>query len=293
MTTAVLHGLFPIVIHVGSERMPPLFFSAVSLLLAALLAGLLLLRRGHRLPLHLRTPFVLRDVAFVGLCNLVIPLFLISEGTRMTTGINTALLLQAEMLFTFLFCVVLFGEQLQAIRMAGALCVFCGTIFILLMGAVQWNAGDLLIILSTVLYPFGNLVSKRLLKTVSIPEILFLRSLFSGAALFLLSLLIEDGAVLHVAWRNLWWIVGLQGACIFFLSKFLWYEGLKVISVSRAVFLVSSSPAFSLFFAITLLGEIPSVVQIIGSIVTMAGVFLLTMHTRKQNLSPPALTPAL
>ena len=293
MTTSVLHGLFPIVIHAGATRMPPIFFGAASLLLAAFLAGLFLLRSPRSLWKRALTGSTLRDVVILALCNLVIPIVLISEGTRMTTGINTALLLQAEMLFTFLFCVVLFGERMRAIRLGGAVCVFAGTVFILLAGDNQWNTGDLLIIRATVLYPFGNLVSKRLLAVLSVPEILFLRSLFSGCLLLILSLLLEDIRVAQLPWSQVWWLIALQGGCVFFIAKLLWYEGLKVISVSRAVFLVSSSPAFSLFFAIMFLREIPTVVQLGGFVVTMVGILLLTWHTPKKSSPTSALLPAL
>lgn len=293
MTTAVLHGLFPIVIHAGALRMPPIFFGAASLLLAAFLAGILLVRSPHAPWKKLLKGNVLRDVLIVSLCNLIIPILLISEGTRMTTGINTALLLQAEMLFTFLFCVVLFGERMRAIRLGGALCVFAGTAFILLAGETQWNTGDLLIILATVLYPFGNLVSKRLLAVLSVPEILFLRSVFSGSILLVLSWLMEGVHVSDLPWSHVWWIIVLQGGCVFFIAKLLWYEGLRVVSVARAVFLVSSSPAFSLFFAITFLREVPTGVQLTGFAVTMIGIALLTWHTPKKSMPPPALAPAL
>ncbi|TSC60813.1 MAG: hypothetical protein Greene041662_45 [Candidatus Peregrinibacteria bacterium Greene0416_62] len=274
-------------------RMPPIFFGAISLLLASLLAGVFLLRSPRLLGKSVIRWITLRDIGLVALCNLVIPIVLISEGTRMTTGINTALLLQAEMLFTFLFCVVLFGERMRAMRLGGAVCVFAGTVFILLSGEAQWSTGNILIILATVLYPFGNLISKRLLGLLSVTEILFLRSLFAGVALLILSLLIEDIHLADLPWSYVWWLILVQGACVFFLAKLLWYEGLKVISVSRAVFLVSSSPAFSLFFAIVFLREIPTFPQLIGFVVTMAGVLLLTWHTPKKPSPTPVLSPAL
>ncbi|MEN9561478.1 MAG: hypothetical protein RIQ56_751 [Candidatus Parcubacteria bacterium] len=282
MMTAVLHGLFPILMHAGTHVLPPLYFAAVYLLLASLFPLLMLAGRGNiirtAIPRH-----VLRDVVLVALLNLTIPTALIAIGTRMTSGINTALLGQAEMFFTFLVCNILLRQKTHAVRLVGALAVFLGTVLILFQSSRTLNTGDMLIVLATAFYPFGNLVSKRLLESLDVLTILFLRSLVAGLLLLGLSAIFEHiPSAIHATIDGAWWLIVLQAFFVLFLSKFLWYEGLKALSVSRATFIVSSAPAWSLVFAVAFLGEVPDLAQLIGFGITLIGIFLLTARFMRQ-----------
>ena len=293
MTTAVLHGLFPILVHAGTHVLPPLYFSAICLLIGAGCSFLMLLGQKHFLLCVLKAS-QLRDVVVVTFLNLIIPIALIAEGTRLTSGINTALLLQAEILFTFIVCNVLLRQKTHALRLLGALSVFLGTLLILLQGSYTLNRGDLSIVLATAFYPFGNLISKRLVASLDVLTIIFLRSLIAGLLLLGFSAILEDVPMaISVTLMRAWWLVGLQGFFVFFLSKYLWYEGLKVLSVPRAVFIVSSAPAWSLLFAVVFLHEIPDMAQLIGFGITLIGVFLLTAHFPRKMPPVSALRPTV
>lgn len=278
LITAVLHGLFPIFLHAGVSIFPPAFFAGSSLLVASAFPFLWLLARGENaFAMNAR---IFGQLLFVCCFNLILPTLFIAIGTQWTSGINTTLLLQAEMLFTFLIVNVLFREHLGKRRMIGASIVFLGTVVVLFHGNLHLNVGELLIVLGTMFYPFGNLISKKLVKAVPTMEILALRSSISGAALLLLSLFLgEDAAsALDRSMTAAGGLILLQGFFVLFVSKVLWYEGLRWISVGRSVFIVSSAPAFGVLFAVLLLHEMPTIQQLMGLSLTLLGVFFLTSH---------------
>jgi drug/metabolite transporter (DMT)-like permease len=62
------------------------------------------------------------------------------------------------------------------------------------------------------------------------------------------------------------------------LSKLLWIEGIHRISVTKASALSSMSPLLTLLFAWLLLGNVPSIFQLVSFIPMFFGVLLLSQN---------------
>lgn len=283
LLSALFNGLFPIVLHYATYISPPLFFAGISLVVASAPPILLIIFRRVRVPEL--TGDVLKHMFIVALFCLVIPTAFIAIGTTMTSGINTALLLQSEMLFTFLFFHIFLKEKSTREQIFGALFVFLGTVIILYSGSFSLNLGDLLIILGTAFYPIGNLSSKKIISTLHPMGILAFRSFFSGLFLLLLSFMVEGVLWQPVATtKELVGLILIQGIAVLFISKFFWYEGLERLPVGRSVFIGSSAPVFSLIFAASFLGENPTIIQLLGFLVSLLGLFFLTEKMTKKTL---------
>lgn len=275
LLSAVFNGLFPVVLHLGTQIAPPLFFAGVSLLIGSLPPILLILLRRTRMPAI--DWYLCKHLVVVSLFCLVLPTAFIAIGTQKTSGINTALLLQAEMLFTFIFFHVFLREASTRHQILGALLIFAGTAVILYRDLFAFNFGDFLIVLGTAFYPIGNNSSKKIIATLHPMAILAFRSLLSGFLLLFLSLAFEGILASPIRMTpDLLLLVFLQGIAVLFISKLFWYEGLERLPVGRSVFIGSSAPAFSLIFAATLLGETPTLLQLAGFLVTLLGLFFLT-----------------
>lgn len=284
LVSSVIEGSFPIVINHAVRVFPALFFAGTCGVIGASIHLVLLLLRGKfvwRAPLR-----VWGYVAGVTLCNSVIALLLIFLGTRMTSGINTALLLQSEMLFSFLIFTVLFGEKVTRRQAIGAASVFFGTVLVLFNGSLTLNAGDLLIVLATAFYPFGNRCAQEALRFLPSGVVIFVRNAVGGVTFLVLSRIFEGTGAAHFPLlAEQWWLVALYGVVVLVVSKLCWYEGLKTLPLSRAVSIILSYPAFSLLFATLFLREMPSAYQMAGFFITFAG---LTFLISKRSVpSPP------
>jgi len=271
----LMYSLFPIIVAHSTKILPPILFAGLSTITASVTLLLWLIYK-KQLPTLLHKETIKYSLG-VTLFIIILPSIFIFTGASQTSGINTTILLQTEILFTFLIYSFLKLEKITPKKILGSIIVFCGTTAIVYNGKLQINLGDLLIIAGTLFYPFGNYFAKRALQTAPPSTILFIRSLLGGLTLIFISLLFE-GPISDSKPQLLkyWPLFIVNGIFIYHFSKILWYEGIKRIDISKAIPMSTGGyPAFSLIFAIIFLHEIPSVYQWVGFTLIIAGIFVL------------------
>lgn len=275
LAETVLYSTFPALIHYAGGFFPPVLFAAAS----NLIAGVCLLIYGA----YKRKKFfkikknTLQAILGITLFIVIIPSMLIFIGTTFTSGINTSLLLQAEVLFTFIVCGFFYKEKMTRHKVIGAAIVLLGAIAVLYNGGLRLNLGDGLIILATASYPFGNIYAKKALRHADPVTIIVLRSLIGGGVLLLVSILFEKITVdTFDAFRTYWWVLACNGIIVYCISKLLWYEGLKRIEISHAIGISTAMPAISFLFVAVFLKEVPTIYQVVGLVLTVIGLVILT-----------------
>lgn len=259
-----------------------MLFAGLSTLTASITLFIYLLLKGNLKSLINKE--TIKYSVLIALFIIIIPSILIFTGSSKTSGINTTILLQSEIVFTLLIFGFFAIEKITLKKIIGALIVLTGTIFIIYNGSTDINTGDLLIIAGTFFYPIGNIFAKKALKITSPSAILFIRSFLGGIILIILSLIFENQSATLGKLSNYWPLILLNGIFIYHLSIILWYEGIKRIDVSKAVSIsIGSYPAFSLLFAILFLKEIPTIYQLVGFVTIILGILILTKKSRKME----------
>lgn len=134
----------------------------------------------------------------------------------------------------------------------------------------SFSKGDLILLLSTVFFALGEIVSAKILPNCSEKSYVFIRNLGSAVIFFIIVIVLFDSHHFAEAFRGeLWILMLIYAALAIVLAQLLWLFSLKRLPLS----FVSNSrlfdPIFILAFAYLLLGEIPSVSQfiIIGIII--------------------------
>lgn len=279
----LMYSLFPIIIAYSTKILPPILFAGLSTLVASItLFIFILFKRDLK---SLKNKDTIKYTLGITLFIIIIPSILIFTGSSKTSGINTTILLQSEILFTFLIFGLFSIEKITIRKTIGALLVLIGTFFIVYNGSTDINTGDLLIIAGTFFYPIGNFFAKKALKVGPPSTILFIRSFLGGIVLIAISLIFENQSTSLEKLSNYWSLILLNGIFIYHLSKLLWYEGIKRIDISKAIPIsVGGYLAFSLLFAILFLKEIPTVYQLIGFIAVIGGIFVLLKKSK--NIEP-------
>lgn len=276
----LMYSFFPIIVAYTTKIMPPILFAGLSTFTASITLFIFLLIRGNLK--SLKNPDTIKYSLGVTLFIIIIPSILIFTGSSKTSGINTTILLQSEILFTLIIFGLFSIEKITFKRVVGALIVLAGTIFIVYNGRAGINSGDLLIIAGTFFYPIGNIFAKKALEIAPPAAILFIRSFLGGIVLISLSLAFEDQTNVLGKISAYWPLILVNGIFIYHISKILWYEGIKRIDISKAIPIsVGGYPAFSLIFAILFLSEIPTIYQLVGFFVVLAGIFVLMKKDKK------------
>lgn len=279
----ILYAFFPILIAYTTKIMPPILFAALSTLTAAVALFIyMVLKKEIKKIKNVKT---IKYALGVAIFIIIIPATLIFLGSSKTSGINTSILLQSEILFTFVICGIFANESITSRKIIGAVLMVVGALFILFNVALAINSGDLLIIAGTLFYPIGNIIAKKAL-TFSPPSvILFIRSLLGGIVLLFISSQFEKWNVPigQIISDNYLFILA-NGVLIYAVSKIFWYESIKRIDISKAILIsVGAYPAISLFFAFLFLKEIPTTFQVIGLIIILFGVYQIVEKREKTD----------
>lgn len=282
----VIYALFPIVVAYASKQMPPILFVAIATLIAGI-SSLLYLIFTKQIS-KFKNKKALKYISAVTVFIIIIPSLFIFTGGRLTSGINTSILLQSEIVFTFLIYAIIKYEKITLIKVLGAIQVIIGTSFIVYNGTSGVNIGDFLIIAGTMFYPIGNIFAKKALKETTIPVIICLRSLFGGAILLMISLFFETYSFKDFTSyvNDYYFYMLVSGLLIYGISKALWYGGLRRMEVSKAILIsVGGYPALSLLFAIIFLNEFPTVYQWVGFGIICVGIFAIVKSQNSKNFA--------
>ncbi len=285
----VLYSLFPILIAYTTKLMPPILFAGLSTLVAAVaLFVYMFVKRETKKIKDLRT---IKYAVGVAMFIIIIPAILIFVGSSKTSGINTSILLQSEIFFTFVICGIFTNESITFRKILGAILMAAGALFILFNGTFAVNSGDLLIIAGTLFYPIGNIIAKKALAFSTPSVILFIRSLLGGIVLLIISSQFEKWTLpLEQIISNNYLFILANGVLIYAVSKVFWYESIKRIDISKAILIsIGAYPAISLLFAFLFLREVPTIFQTVGLIVILFGIYQIIEKRKKSAYEVPGI----
>ncbi|MBP8717597.1 MAG: DMT family transporter [Candidatus Atribacteria bacterium] len=272
-----IHGSQPILGKYGVSLVPPLFFASLTNLIAAVFLILLILARRENIFLLLKARYflILLSIGFFGttLSNI-----LFFYGVRLTSGINSAILLQIEPLYALLIGYLLLKERINSRQIIATLFIILGTILVVYQGTSKLNWGDILVLLTPLCYQISHFFSKKLLNKTDLSPLFIAtgRTLYGGIFLFLLSQLagIHEWSIL--AKHNMLSLFIFYGIVVYALSYLTFYEAIKRINLSKASAIISVYPAISILLAWFILREVPDVYQLTGFFIILLGIFRLS-----------------
>jgi drug/metabolite transporter (DMT)-like permease len=281
--SAIMWGMFPVLVNRGTQNIPPIMFAGITTLLAATGSLIYVILKGKLYELKNRKAY--GSLLMVTLCIVIFPYILFFIGSSKTSGINSSLLLLSEIIFTMLFTPFI-GEKTTSQKIIGASGIFIGASLILYNGTFSFNIGDILIILSTITYPIGNFYAKKALNHVSPSIILLVRFLLGGLFILAFALFTESQLNITQTISQNWPIILFTGLVLLGVGKVIWYEGLKRLDIAKAISLGMTFPLFSLIILIVFFQEIPSTYQWIGITIMALGIYFSV----KRKSTDPTLT---
>jgi drug/metabolite transporter (DMT)-like permease len=209
---------------------------------------------------------------------------LLLYGLQQTNASDAAILANGEIVFTIALSAVFFGEKPHGrIGLFAVILVVIG-LFIattdlkLSETILEFNAGNLMILGSMLMWAVDNNVSRRLTSRAGPAKIAMVKSLSGGLVLMAVALALgKSGAITSIE-PNLWLIIigmsvaGFGGALMLFL------QGIKRIGTVKTMSVFSMTPIFGIVIAALALGESISVFQGIATGLIIAGILLVSRH---------------
>ncbi len=211
---------------------------------------------------------------------------LFMKGVQLTYPIHASLLLLVTpILITFIAAWVL-KEKLTLIKLAGLFLGVTGACVLILSGnnATKGNdilLGDILVIMSTVLYTAYFILVKPLMQKYSSMDVM--RWVFTFG--FFMILPIGWNEFIKIPWHTFTFNEYLLVLIVTVPGTFLAYVfnayGIKKLSASTAGTYIYSQPVFSVIIATVFLRETLELYKMIAGVIIFSGVYLATRPTGK------------
>lgn len=209
---------------------------------------------------------------------------LLLYGLQQTNASDAAILANGEIVFTIMLSAIFFGEKPHG--MIGLLAVILVIIGLFIATTdlkvsetiLEFNAGNLMILGSMLMWAIDNNVSRRLTSSVSPAKIAMVKSLSGGLILLGITLALGRSSAITSIELNLWFLIigmsvsGFGGALLLFL------QGIKRIGTVKTMSVFSMTPIFGIIIAALVLGESISIFQGIATCLIIAGILLVSRH---------------
>lgn len=207
-----------------------------------------------------------------------------------TTAANATLIGNSAPLWVALAGLLFFGERLKRDFWAGLGLAMTGAI--LIMGSdflvhPRIGLGDLMALAASFFYAIYYLATERGRRSFSALTYAWMMSILAAIFLFFINLLLGNPLLGYPAQS---WVIFIIAA---FVSQILGYMfityALGHLPASVVAPTMIGQPLMTTLLAIPLLGEIPSLLQIIGGIIALTGIFIVNQAHNRVTKNPPEL----
>ncbi len=271
-TGMILWGLYPIFTHKYIMGLNPMLLVSISTLTASIPFIIQLIAKNELSQLF--SIKILRTLIFVALFTAVGQAFLFI-GTKLTSGTNTGLLLQSEPIYSLILGAIFLGEVISGGQVLATLLMVLGAMIIVYKGGSNINLGDILILLSPLIFQISHFIGKTLLnKKVDVNLILAGRQFFGGMMLLLFTFFTNKNAISLFSYQSV--SIGFFLGIIAAIVALCWYTSIKKIPVSVASSFLPLTALVSLVASVVYLKEAVSIQQYIGFVLIVCGMLWQT-----------------
>ena len=273
-TTACVFGLGVVLAKLITSVLNSFLISFLALFGGGVLvAAYLLVKRQALLPSLSWSAW--SNMLLLAIFGTALPLLLVIAGFARTSAIIGGVLLQAQGPAAVLFATLWLHERLTWRQVSGTGLLLIGSVLVVVqIGQAQvWQGGGvgaLLVLGGALGYGFGLIPAKRLVGQADVLQLSALRLLLGACfvvpLLFFQSSLIQGTLSWSIAWTLVLYIV--TSYCVGYITQ---QAGLRFVKAWEASAILQTIPLFTTFFALVLLHETPTLLQVGGGMLVIVG----------------------
>lgn len=273
-----MFGLGTVLAKLLGEAFNPFVVSWFSLFCGGLCVSAIQLAR--RKPLLTRlTKSGWIDVVLLAGIGTAMPLLCVIEGLAQTTAITGNFLLQSQGPAAIFLAMLFLKEKMSWKQVAGIALLIVGSLLVIVRDLsgpiqIQGGQGDLLVLLAALGLGFSYIPSKRLADQGDPLQIIILR-LFVGSVLILPFLPFQTSILLVPLTASLVIVLIIYILSSFGMGYLFQQLGLSLLQAWESAALMQTLPLFGTVFALLILHETLTPLQVIGGCVILLGGFLV------------------
>ncbi len=270
--SAIFFGSMSVIAKPISIENPLLLAATISLITAAIITPL---KKNINLKLTKKNFVLILIIACLGTILAPIIYFL---GLRYSTASDTVILTNSEVIFTILLAIIFFKERLKLIDFTSLILITIGIVIITTnfnifnMFIDIKNTGNLLIIISMLLWSLDSNISKYLTKYVDIISIVQLKATIGCVIIFIIILATNTTLKFNIINTPNLIILSIIS---FSLPILFFYSAIKNIGIIKTTLILSTTPIFGLLYSTIFLKEKIQDYQLIAVCIMLIGIFIL------------------
>jgi drug/metabolite transporter (DMT)-like permease len=267
---SALYGLQTVLLQsIVRVFISPLHLNFLINVLATLVVGFYLLMTKPS-GLKIRSPKGLGYGILAGILGSGVADLLVLLGLQSSSSINWGILSRLMILTTFLLSVLFLKERFSWLKIFSVFLSIIGAFLVVFRFQISlvFNPGDLLFLGAVIAFGFLNIISQKALEYLTVSQLTFMR-----VSIGAIVLAIPVFLFFPIKEVSRWSLVVLN---TFFLIAGINLVNLVIKKAGASFFSLSSNlvPVFTVIFAVFLLGDQPTLFQILGGILIISSIFL-------------------
>jgi len=213
---------------------------------------------------------------------------LIFLGLKETTVTNAVLLGRLGPVFFAIAGTLVLGKRIRPLEWFGFSLIGVGAVAIALKTSnFQPNHGDVLILLSTLVFAVSALINKIMIDdSVKLRTVVFTRNFLSSIIFFVIALRLFGPHHFADTFRgSLWALMAVYALIVIVFAQLLWYASFSQLDSRTVGRLTVLSPVFGITYAFLLNGERPSAIQMGTLLLVILGVLIASIGRQKAKPS--------
>ncbi len=198
--------------------------------------------------------------------------------------INVIILLRFRGISFAAFGYVFFRNKIARSDLLGYIIIAIGLIVVVAgQGMAKISLADIFALVASLIDGVKGNIDAKCLKSIPSAGYLFLTNFFSAIIFFVIVMMFFGLSHFADAFKGELWIVMLLYAGVgVMMSQLLWLKGVKRVKTVIAANVTLISPIFAFFFAYLLLGDIPTITQIIALAVILCGLVIARLTSNME-----------
>ena len=213
---------------------------------------------------------------------------LIFVGLESTTASNAILIGRLAPVLYALLGAVFFRTRVLTQEWFGYGFIIVGVMGIVLIGNHEMiRQGDLLILVSTIVFAVSSIIGKAAVKdAVEVELLLFARNVVSSLLFFVVAGSLLGFQQFAPLSQGLFWLIMLLDATLLIVvSQYLWYQSSRSLSTISMGRWAAPGPLIGLLAAFLIIGDRPTTAQLLGAAVIILGVTITTFKPTRHESS--------
>ena len=236
------------------------------------------------------------DLLLLSFFGTALPLYLIVGGFARASALEGGFLLQLNGVAALIFAVLLLGERIRWKQSIGMLLLLLGSVLVVFKGAQgvglgsggSGGMGDLMILAGAIGLGFGFIPAKRLSRRVDTLPLTAWRLLLGACTVlpvvaFQLLFAAAGHSLLWQPTITTLWVLPLYIVTNFCLGYLSQQEGLRLLKAWEMAAIMQTVPLFSTLFALLLLHDSMTLVQVIGGLLALLGGIVVSLSGEAQT----------